>query len=316
MAFKRTEGEFPSSSGLANVFYRVWEPENQAVAAMQIVHGMAEHGERYEAFAQALCDAGIAVWCADLPGHGKTTRDAELRGYFGRKNGWKHLRSDVKALTNLMRDHYPLDLPFFLFGHSMGSFIARAYTERYSDDLAGAVFCGTSGSNPVAAAGILAARIIALLRGDTYRSELLDQIGFGHYNDKYPGKPRTKFDWLNTDSAEVDIYIEDKDCGFIFTAAGYLDLLHLLKHVNRGKWFRDSIPHHFPMLLIAGDADPVGDYGKGVQQVARRLREAGRKQTVLQLFPGMRHEILLAPERQLVYDCVIQWIQGVLEKKI
>ena len=310
-AYERSEGSFPSGSGLADIYYRVWKPMNKSpLAAVQIVHGMAEHGERYEDFAEALCSAGFDVWVMDLLGHGKST-DGEHRGYFGEEHGWKNLVGDIRLMTRKMRDTYPDNLPIFLFGHSMGSFLSRAYCERHSEDLAGAVFCGTSGPNPAAAAGILMAKVIAALRGGMCRSQLLDNIAFGSYNNKYPGKPRTKFDWLNTNAAEVDKYIDDDDCGFLFTARGFIDLFALLKSVSGAPWF-SSIPYQFPVLIIGGEQDPVTGYGKGMELVAKNLHGAGCNRVVCNPFPGMRHEILLEQDKQLVYDTVIDWLIGTL----
>jgi alpha-beta hydrolase superfamily lysophospholipase len=308
---KRSEGSFPSAAGLGDIYFRAWRARGVPRAAVQVVHGMAEHGERYEDFAKALCGAGFDVWAMDLCGHGSSA-DRENPGYFGHERGWRNIVSDIREMTEQMRDVYPAELPLFLFGHSMGSFLARAYCERHSRDLAGAVFCGTSGPNPAAAAGILIARLISVLKGEKHRSALLDSVAFGHYNNKYPGRPRTKFDWLNTDETEVDKYIADPRCGFLFTARGFLDLFALLKSVSGKAWFT-SIPYQFPLLLIAGGDDPVGNCGKGVELVARRLREAGSNRTQCQIFPGMRHEILLSPGREQVFDAVIAWLGKVLE---
>ncbi|MDR3314429.1 MAG: alpha/beta hydrolase [Oscillospiraceae bacterium] len=313
MNLTKKQGTFPSSSGIATIHYRVWSPVEAPRAAVQIVHGMAEYAGRYEDFARALCAEGFAVWAMDLLGHGDSATEDE-RGYFGPEDGWQKLRRDIKTLTNRMRESYPPEVPIFLFGHSMGSFLARAYAERYSDDLAGAIFCGTSGPNPAATAGVLMTRLVIAVKGKEHRSPLLNSVAFGYYNDKYPGKPRTPFDWLNSDPAEVDRYIADARCGFLFTAAGYLDLMQLLKSVNRRAWFQ-SLPHQFPMLLIAGEQDPVGAFGKGVQLVARQLRDAGKKKTACHIFPGMRHEILLEPDRQQVYDVVIAWLHQNIEKQ-
>lgn len=311
MACNRTEGSFPSSTGLSDVFYRVWAPTSKAPrAAVQIVHGMAEHGERYEEFAKALCAAGFDVWVMDLCGHGKSSGEEGL-GYFGKERGYKNLVADIRKMTAIMRETYPDRLPIFLFGHSMGSFLSRAYCQRYSEDLAGAVFCGTSAPNPAAPAGIAMAKLTALFRGGQHRSPLLDAVAFGTYNNKYPGKPRTKFDWLNTDETEVDKYIADDRCGFLFTAQAFQDLFALLKSVSGKQWFT-SMPYQFPILLIAGGQDPVGSYGKGVELVAKRLREAGSNRTKCVIFPEMRHEILLEPERQLVFDAVIEWLNKTL----
>ncbi|MCL2301143.1 MAG: alpha/beta hydrolase [Firmicutes bacterium] len=310
-AFERSEGTFASCSGLADIYYRIWKPVNKSPkAAVQIVHGMAEHGERYEEFAQALCAAGFDVWMMDLLGHGKSASDEQL-GYFGKEHGWKNLVGDIRLMTRLMRETYPDDLPIFLYGHSMGSFLARAYCERFSDDLAGAAFCGTSAPNPAAAAGIFMARLIAALQGEFHRSAMLDTIAFGAYNNKYPGKPRTKFDWLNTDEAEVDNYIADPRCGFLFTARGFLDLFSLLKSVSSKQWF-SSLPYQFPVLIIGGGQDPVTGYGKGMDLVAHKLREAGCNRLTCTLFPELRHEILMSPEKRQVYEAVIAWLNDTL----
>ena len=310
-AYERGEGTFPSCSGLSDIYYRVWKPVNRSPrAAVQLVHGMAEHGGRYEAFAAALCAAGFDVWMMDMLGHGKSAAEEQL-GYFGEEHGWKNLIGDIRLMTRRMRETYPDELPIFLFGHSMGSFLARAYCERHSEDLAGAVFCGTSGPNPAAAAGILVAKLIAALRGGTYRSQLLDTIAFGAYNNKYPGKPRTKFDWLNTDAAEVDKYIADPRCGFLFTVRAFIDLFSLLKSVSGRQWF-SSLPYQFPMLLVGGGQDPVTGYGKGMELVAKRLREAGCNRVACTVFPELRHEILMAPEKQEAFEAVIAWLIGTL----
>ena len=310
----RTEGAFPSATGLGDVYYRSWMSGKSARAALQIIHGMAEHGQRYEAFAKALNRAGYDVWVMDLPGHGRSSSEEDL-GYFGKENGRKNVLADVRTLTEHMRDAYPAQLPIFLFGHSMGSFFARAYCKANHSELAGAIFCGTSGPNPAAGAGILVAKLVAAMRGGRCRSSLLDNIAFGTYNKRFEG--RTKFDWLNTDQAEVDKYLEDPRCGFIFTVQGLLELFALLKSVSGKSWF-SAMPYQFPMLLIAGEDDPVGDYGKGVELVAKRLREAGANRVQCRIFPGMRHEILLEPEHQQVYDTVISWLEATIygEEKI
>ena len=309
MASKRIEGSFASSSGLCDIFYRAWKAEAPK-AAVQFVHGMAEHGERYEGVAQALCDAGFDVWVTDLLGHGKSVAGEEDLGYFGEKQGWLKVIMDLRHMTGIMRESYPEGFPLFMYGHSMGSFYARAYCERFSDDLAGAVFCGTSAPNPAAAAGILMAKIVALFKGDKHRSQLLDSIAFGTYNKRIE-KPRTKFDWLETDEKEVDKYIADPLCGFVFTAKGFLDLFSLLKSVSTKNWFT-SMPYQFPLLLVAGQEDPVGQYGAGVELVARRLREAGSNRVTCTVFPGMLHEILLEVGRAQVYEAVVEWMEKAL----
>ncbi|MDR1465082.1 MAG: lysophospholipase [Oscillospiraceae bacterium] len=310
----RLEYTYPSASGLGEIYARGWMINGVAPKALvHVVHGMAEHGERYEAFARALCREGYALWAADLIGHGRSAQTDEDLGWFGESGGWLSFVNDTKRLNDHLRRLYP-DIPIVLFGHSMGSFVARAYCARYGGELAGAVFCGTSGRNPATAAGILAARLMITFRGGRHRSELLDTAAFGTYNKKYSGKPRTKFDWLNTDPAQVDRYLADERCGFLFTAAGMLDMMGLLQNVSRQNWFQ-SVPYRLPMLLIAGEDDPVGDDGKGVRQVYRELKESGHNNTSCKIFPGMRHEILLEPRRQEVYDAIFAWLAAALPKE-
>ena len=311
MACKRVEGTFSSSSGLCDIFYRAWMTSKPAKAAVQIVHGMAEYGERYEDFAAALCEAGYDVWAMDLLGHGKSVASEEDYGYFGEKHGWKKVIADIRQMTNIMREQYPEGFPLFLFGHSMGSFYARAYCERFSEDLAGGIFCGTSAPNPATAAGAFMAKIIATFRGDKYQSQYMNDMAFGQYNKRF-APARTAFDWLNTDAGEVDKYVADPLCGFIFTTKGFLDLFTLLKSVSDKNWFT-SMPYQFPTFLIAGDQDPVGSFGSGVELVARRMREAGSNRTTCTIFHGMRHEILLEPEHALVYEAILEWMNGVLD---
>ena len=305
----RTEGTFPSATGLGSIYYRTWVSQRKARGALQIVHGMAEHGERYENFAAALNHAGYDVWAMDLAGHGQSD-DPKTPGFFGQENGRENVLADIQTLTEKMRDAYPQGFPLFIFGHSMGSFFARAYCKAYNKHLAGAVFCGTSGPNPAAPAGQMLAKLIISARGEKYVSPLLDNIAFGSYNKRFEG--RTRFDWLNSDENEVDKYLEDPKCGFVFTAKGLLDLFSLLQSVSEKSWF-SAMPYQFPVLLVAGEDDPVGSFGKGVELVAKRLREAGGNRVKCRTYSGMRHEILLEPDHQQVYQDIIDWLDNTLK---
>jgi alpha-beta hydrolase superfamily lysophospholipase len=143
---------------------------------------------------------------------------------------------------------------------------------------------------------------------------MLDSVMFERNNARIPGKPRTKFDWLNTDEAEVDKYIDDPHCGFLFTAAGYLDLLRIMQRATRAQWYT-NLPPLFPMLLIAGEDDPVGQYGKGIKTTYKKMRDLGKHKTAMSLFPGMRHEILLHPDCEKVFETVISWFDKVLAQR-
>ncbi len=300
----RKEYTVPSKSGVADVFARCWMPENPK-AIFQIVHGMAEHGERYEDFANYLCSKGFAVLVDDHVGHGKSIKSDDDLGYFGESDGWNAFVEDERTLTELIKSELP-ELPIVFFGHSMGSFIAREYIRRYGKDerIKAAVFCGSSGKNPAAPIAILLADAIAKAKGSKHLSKFIDKLAFGAYNKKTEN--RTTFDWLSTDREQVDRYIADKYCGFLFTAAGYKDLFTILNTVSGKDWYAE-IDENIPILLTSGEDDPVGLYGKGIKQIYNDLKEAGKKDVTLRLYPGMRHEILNEVNRLQVYEDIAAW---------
>ncbi len=305
MEIIRKEYSIPSKSGVANVFARCWLPAEGVKAVFQIAHGMAEHGERYEDFAKYLCRKGFAVLVDDHVGHGKSIKDDGDLGYFGENNGWDAFVEDEKALTELIKKEIP-DVPVIFFGHSMGSFIAREYIRRYGTDerLKAAIICGTSGKNPASAIAIHLAGAIAKVKGSKYKSKFIDKIAFGPYNKKCEG--RTPFDWLSTDTAQVNKYIADKYCGFLFTAVGYRDLFTVLDKVSGKDWYNE-VCNDLPILLTAGEDDPVGNYGAGIKQVYNDLIQAGKKDVTIKLYQGMRHEILNEVDNTRVYEDIAAW---------
>lgn len=306
MEIIRKEYSVPSKSGVADVYARCWLPSDGAKAIIQIAHGMAEHGERYEEFAAYLCCKGFAVLVDDHVGHGKSVKSDNDLGYFGENGGWDAFVEDERSLTELIKAELS-DLPIVFFGHSMGSFIAREYIRRYGNDerIKAAIFCGTSGKNPASAIAITLAGAIAKAKGSRHRSKFIDKIAFGAYNKKIPDA-KTSFDWLSTDSAIVEKYIADKYCGYLFTAVGYRDLFTILDRVSGKDWY-SGVNKDIPVLLTSGEEDPVGLYGKGIKQVYNDLKLADQKDVTLKLYPGMRHEILNEVDRAQVYQDIAAW---------
>jgi len=308
----REEFSYPSTTGLGGIFTRYWAPgdPSRVKAIFQIAHGMAEHGERFEDFGRFMAAHGYAVFVNDHAGHGRSAGDPDDLGYFGESDGWIDLVSDAKLLTDRAREIYP-DRPVIFFGDSMGSFVARKYAEKFGADLAGAIFCGTSGTNPATGAGIRLAGLVAKIKGSRHRSEFIDKIAFGSYNKKID-RPRTRFDWLTRDDGIVDEYVNDDLCGFLFTAAGFRDMFTLLNNVSGKNWY-DNVPYTLPMLLISGKMDPVGNYGAGVKQVFRDLKASGHTNVILRLYDGARHEILNEKNYDEVYGDILEWSDAVTE---
>ena len=276
-------------------------------AIIQIAHGMAEHKERYDEFATFLAENGYAVFVHDHLGHGESVESTDNLGFFGEEDGWKNLVNDCYTITKYAREIFP-GKPVVLFGHSMGSFIARAYTQIYDMTLSAAIYCGTSGSNPAAGMGIKLADAIVRSKGAKHKSELINSVAFGTYNKKI--KPhRTAFDWLSRDNAEVDKYVADDYCGFMFTACGFRDLFSVLKFVSAKSWYK-SVRKSLPILFVSGDADPVGEYGKGVKQVVTDLKKTGHDNIEMKLYKDSRHEILNDFDRNAVMDDVLEWLDN------
>lgn len=215
---------------------------------------------------------------------------------------------DVDRLRQLFSKRFPEGTPYFMLGHSMGSFIVRAYLARYGRGLAGAIICGT-GQQPVATskfAGWLARRIGAR-KGMDYRSQFLDNLGVGSYAKKIPNA-RTNLDWLNTDPAHVDEYAADPACGAVFSVGGYASLTDLTAEVA-SKECAGAVPDGLPVLFISGAGDPVGDFGKGVEAAADMMKQNSLAKVSVVLYQGMRHEILNEPEHMKVYADVLQWMR-------
>ncbi|WP_068265349.1 alpha/beta hydrolase [Janibacter limosus] len=293
------------------LFVRTWVPDGDAKAVVQMAHGMAEHSGRYERFAQALTDAGYAVWMHDHRGHGETSTEQEDRGYYADDHGWDTVVEDMHTVTRAIAEAHP-GLPLFFFGHSMGSLLGRDYITRYGQDLVGAVLSGTA-ANPglLGKVGQGLASVESRIRGRRTTSTLMDAMTFGSYNK--PFKDEGDFAWLSRDRAEVRKYIEDPRCGEVFTSGFFADLLG---GVNRLQGLAARVPRDLPLLVISGEQDPVGGKdGAGVRAAADAFRAGGVEDVTLKLFPGARHELLNETNRDEVTDLVISWLDDHLPTK-
>lgn len=297
-----------AAGGDGKIFSRSWTGEDPR-AVLVIAHGMAEHSARYDAFASFLAERGFAVYMNDHAGHG---RSAQVNGHFADENGWENVVSDLNALAGEAEGEHP-GLPLFLMGHSMGSFLSRSFLTRYGNRLSGCVLCGTMGKNPGVKPGKALASLQCRIKGPRSRGKLIDKLAFGSYN-KGIENPVNKFAWLSRDEENCRAYEKDEMCGFEFTAAGYRDLFTGLSEISAPSW-AEKVPKDLPIYLVAGDADPVGDYGKGPRWVAETLKAAGVKSVKLTLYPGMRHELLNEVGKEQVYNDIYDWLRARLAEK-
>ncbi len=273
-------------------------------AMLQISHGMCEYFGRYTEFARWLNEAGILVFGHDHLGHGHTAKEPSELGFTAAGGGHEFLVEDVHNLSLHMKQKHP-HVPLILFGHSMGSFIAREVIAKYGKTYRAAIICGTGGPETPAGAGKLLARIIMAFCGERHRSGLLKRIAFAGYNKKYD-KAETGSEWLTRDESVVQRYLADPFCTYTFTVRAYHDLFSLVQKVSRRDW-PGRLPRELPLLVISGEMDPVGGWGKGVRTVADRLQKAELPVT-LRLYPGMRHEILNEIEHETVWKEILEWL--------
>lgn len=295
----------PSSDGVHTLRGVIYIPDGEIKGLFQIVHGMTEYIGRYDAFMRFLSERGYVTFGCDHIGHGTTAdSDADL-GYFAEKDGWKVLVRDVGVVSKAVRADYP-GKKYILLGHSMGSFISRLYVALGEDRPDMFIISGTGGKNSAAGVGVILSGLICLFKGKKHYSPLLYKLSFGTYNERT--EKRTEKDWLSYNTENVDKYIKDKYCMFHFSASAMSDLIMMTKLCGEKQWF-DSIPKALPMLIISGEEDPVGAYGKGTAEVADRLAAAGCENVTLHLFKGMRHEILNETEKEKVMEYIFDWIK-------
>jgi len=317
---RKEEFYFDSRDGQTRLHAVRWIPKQEVRCVLQIVHGMAEYVERYEPLACLLAKEGILVTGEDHLGHGKSLygRDGKEKGhplgYFCRQDPATVTVRDVHRLKKITQQQYP-GVPYLILGHSMGSFILRNYLFRYGSGIDGAVIMGTGmlGLPLLKCAKALAA-VLGLLQGEKHPSMLLNAAAFGAYN-KQIENPQTPVDWLSTDQEQVRRYVEDELCGFCFTVNGFAALFELLARLHDKKGL-ETMPRDLPVLFMAGECDPVGDYGKAVRSVADSFRKAGMQKVDCRLYPGMRHEILNEKERQTVEADLLKWVIQTAELQI
>lgn len=301
------EFSFSSCDCKSTIYVREWLPDTAPIGVVQICHGVAEHISRYDKFAQYLASFGFVVAGNDHLGHGKSISEDTSKGYFGEHGGWELVVGDIRKLYERLKEQY-FSLPIFILGHSMGSFLARTYIIRYHDGPDGVILSGTGQqSSLLLNTGLTVANSIIKSRGTNHKSDFLNGLAFSGYNSRC--KPsRTDFDWLTRDTAIVDEYVADADCGFVSSADLTRDMLMGIKYIASAKNL-DRMDKDLPVFFVSGDADPVGEYGKGVLRVYNGFLKAGLSDVTLKLYHGSRHEILNELNKEEVYDDILSWLQ-------
>lgn len=307
----------PASDGFS-LFVRVWQPDgSKKRGILQIVHGMAEHSQRYEILASFLVESGWEVWAHDARGHGQTLslnseegQPPAQKGFLAPKDGFFCCVEDVAVIASHIKSLEP-SMPLFLMGHSWGSFQAQAAIERDTGLWDGCILSGTRGpSRALMGFGRILASLVMALRGPRRHSRLVWTLADGAYIK--PFKPeRTPFDWLSRDRKVVDAYIADPLCGFPCPVIFYRDLFHGLFSIHAPSAMA-RIRRDFPILILAGLRDPVGDMGKSPRALAARYAKLGLSYVSLNLYPEGRHEMLNELVRDQVHRDILSWLEDLM----
>ena len=306
MAITIMDKQIPSTDGIHTLRGKIFLPEGEIRGIVQISHGMVEHIGRYADFMTYLAENGFIAAAHDHIGHGKTAENEEELGFFAEKDGWRIVCRDVIAFGKLLKEEYP-EKPLILMGHSMGSFIARIVSAEAKALYDAFIFMGTGGPNPMSSAGLALTSLLMKTKGPRHVSDLVYAAAFGSYNNRT--EKDDPYAWLTTDRDMIKKHNDDPLCTYRFTVSAMHDLIKMQDMVNRAAWY-GAVPKDRPILLISGEEDPVGAYGKGVATVHEKLKAAGVEKLTLKLYPDMRHEVLNEVDRTMVYADLLAYLNG------
>lgn len=306
---KRDHYSFASIDGV-EIQVNKWLTDSKPKAVLHLVHGSVEHIERYSRFAEFLSRKGIAVYGSDIRGHGKTAGAVDNQSYFSDKpDGWDIALGDLKEITNTIKEDFP-DVPVFIFGHSMGSFLVRDYISKYGDELKGAILSGTGGGRVMLqhVAKVLS-KIFMIVKGRKSNSPFLHKLLYGTLNDDIENA-ETDLDFLSRDREEVQKYIDDPYCGHTITPEYLHEMVRGIIRISRKEAYQNA-PADLPLMIFSGQNDPVGGPGgKEVINVRNAYQAAGLKDVTLKLYPEGRHEMLNEVNREEVYQELFDWMNN------
>ena len=303
---RTTHFHYPSARDGCSIHALEWAPEGPPRGIVHLVHGISEHIGRYDETARFLAEHGFLVCGEDHLGHGRTVTDGSY-GFFAPENGWTLAARGVRALRKLEGARHP-NLPYFLLGHSMGSFLTRTYLILWPGTVSGAVLMGTGQEPaPLVALGKRISALECRRLGPRGVSPLVHTLSLGAYNRRFRPS-RTPSDWLSRDPAEVDAFLADPLCQSRPTVSLFRDMMGGLQLIARRDQLARMDPS-VPVCFLSGQEDPVGGMGRGVEQVVRMFQDAGCRDLSLHLYPGARHELFHEQNRREVWADLLDWLE-------
>ena len=278
----------------------IFEPKGKAKGVVQILHGMCEHKERYYDFMKYLASNGYVAVIHDHRGHGNSINEKYVLGYFGENKDI--LVEDAFLITKYIKEKYP-SAKITLFGHSMGSLVARRYISKYDDEIDKLILCGTPTYNPLAPVGTMLANIVGLIKGNYHRSKLLNNLSLGNYSKKFDNPNG----WISTNQEIIKKYDTDERCGFTFTVNGFKMLFKIMSNVYKKKEYMVK-NNKLLIFIIGGGDDPVINGESKFNHLKEFLSNMGYK-VKGKLYKGLRHELLNEIGNDVIYNDVLQFIQ-------
>lgn len=307
---KKYTEKIASTDSKNNLNVIIWETEKEPIGVLQIVHGMAEYIDRYDNFAKYMTEHGFNVIGHDHLGHGHSVSDERDYGFFAEENGDKIIIEDMHSVTQYAREKWE-ELPNFILGHSMGSFCLRQYLTKYSNDVFGAVIMGTGWIPSTAALlGKTIATNTCKSKGSHTVNPLLIKLTLEPYNKPF-APARTNCDWLSRDEKQVDLYVNDKLCGFDFTAGAYKDFFTILEKIAKNRQLI-GMRKSLPILITSGSVDPVGGK-KACEKLNAQYKRCGIDDVTLKLWENDRHEILNELDKSDVYQYIYNWLKSKIQ---
>lgn len=311
---KKNELFFLSKDNQTNIHMVIWEPDTRVYGVIQVVHGVTEHIMRYEEFANYMNKGGIAVVGIDLIGHGLSTNNGAKKMYFGPEGSWKYVVGDLDTCFQNAKELYP-DVPYVMLGFSLGSFLVRSYLIDYPGKVDGAILVGTGQIEKFL---LKLARKIAIKEGLKYgedkTTDKIRNLTFGTYNKHF--KPnRTPYDWLCLSNTAVDNYIADSLRGDAMSSGLFRELLDGMKYTSEISNVK-KVNIMKPILLLSGQNDAVGDFGKGVIKVCNEYKKVGVQDLTLKIYNNLRHDIMHEDDRFTIYDDIYGWLHSKLLRSV
>ena len=288
-----------------------WTPESESPnGVVQIVHGLSEHAERYNHFANFLTRHGFAVYSHDHRGHGKT--DPDSLGHIESTDGFHLMAENINDVYQHISSEYS-DTPHILLGHSMGSFLVQRLMQISNLRPDGIIYSGSNGKPPaMLRVGIFLSKVISKMYGPDAKGELLFKMTFGSYNNHF--KPiKTEVDWLSRDPEMVQLYADDPLCNAVPTASFFRHMFEGVQQLHSHRPFSDHNPN-IPILILSGDSDPVSNMGKGIRNLEKLIIMSGVQDLQVLLYPGGRHEMLNETNREEVMNDILNWINRILAR--